>query len=275
MSRHRHSTSPLRRARFPFVLLAAAAVVAGAQIPADSVLQGFEPSGDLQVVIDGEVQPQAELFYANRARAYLVMAPELASPVLLELGSQQVGTVSLMKVVRRDGGGYDILADADIRPTGVFTVEGKGISFSVDEREVKLIQKPYLLGLKKLPDLLAHNPGYGVSARGYSPDGDALAKLRGLDGEVRVRVYFGSWCEYCKRHVPYVMRIEKELEDAGIAFEYFGLDKPTVDAGDPWPDGVKEVPTAVVYVDGKEVGRVARNQWRAPELALSRLLAGS
>ncbi len=246
-----------------------------AQVPADAVLQGFEPNGDFVLEIDGTTATDAEMFYADKAQAYLIMSRTLGSPVLVTLRGGNVQQVHLMKVARRANGNVDILADADLRTLGRFQVDGTAVSFAVAGKSVKLKQKPDLLGEHTLTSLLDGNPAYGRSASSYSPDSEALATLRDQAKNVRVKVYFGSWCSVCKRHLPSMLRVEKDLgADVDIAFEYFGLAKPGGDT-EPWPSDIKGVPTAVVFVGDKEVGRLSAEQWRAPEIALQRLVAGS
>jgi len=271
--------SPDHASLRPFVLSLLALLVAAAapaQVPADAVFQGFQPTGELQVEIDGELQPKAELLISERAQAYLLMTIKLPSPVLVELRGGRVSKVHLMKVVRRDDGSADILADADLRPVGRYRIEGTSVAFEVDGKHVVLKEKPPLLGMVNRSQLIDYEPGYGVSARSYAPDAEAMAALRSqAKSDVRVRVYFGSWCPHCRRHVPYILRVEKDLEEAGspIAFEYVGLPRYDPKKPDLWPEGVKGVPTAVVYAGGREIGRIENNQWNAPEVALSQLLS--
>ena len=37
---------------------------------------------------------------------------------------------------------------------------------------------------------------------------------------------------------------------------------------------VKGVPTGIVYVEGKEIGRITNDAWDAPEIQLNKLVAG-
>lgn len=271
------TTQPLQLLLRAGVALAAVVAASGllAQVPADAVFQNFEPNGDFVLDIDGTTASDAELFYADKAQAYLILSRTLGSPVVVTLRGGSVQKVHLMKVSRRADGNVDILADADLQTLGRYQVEGQAVTFAVDGKKVQLKQKPDVLGEQTLTSLLDNNPGYGRSAKNYSPDHDALSALRGAAKDVRVRVYFGSWCSVCKRHLPSMLRVEKDLGDeADIDFEYFGLAKPGGDA-EPWPSDIKGVPTAVVFVGGKEVGRLSAEQWRAPEIALQRLVTGS
>lgn len=238
----------------------------------DEMMRGFASTGDFLVEIDGAVNKNAEILLADRPQAYLIIAPELGGPVLLELRRGTVSRVHMMKLLRRENSTIDMVANATPQTLGRYELDGRAITFKVGATSVRMIEKPALVGLHAQTGLTEHSPAYSRSAAAYSPNPDALAKLRASKDDVRVRVYFGSWCPHCKRHVPFMLRVENELADKqGIKFEYYGLPKPGPGQAD-WPDGVRNVPTAIIYVGGKEVGRVKDNQWRAPELTLSQLV---
>jgi thiol-disulfide isomerase/thioredoxin len=81
-------------------------------------------------------------------------------------------------------------------------------------------------------------------------------------------VFFGSWCGVCKSVLPNGLRVARDLAGSHIAFEFYGLDHPP--AG--WQDTevqrlkVEGLPTAIVYRDGREVGRFSgAGAFAAPE----------
>lgn len=253
-------------------LFAILALGTGAQ-EVDALMRGFAPTGDFEIEIDGTRAEGAKLYLAERPQAYLIIDSSLGGPLLLELRRGTVSRVNKMKLLRRDNGTIDMVADANPRALGRYQLDGRAVVVSVDDKTVKMVEKPPLVGLHDRDSLVEHSPGYQRSADAYTPNPDALGHLQSAGGNVRVRTYFGSWCPHCKRHVPFMMRVEKELAEAGITFEYFGLPKPGPGAA-PWPEKVGNVPTAIVYVDGREVGRVKDNAWRAPEITLDRLVTG-
>jgi len=93
---------------------------------------------------------------------------------------------------------------------------------------------------------------------------------------VTVRVYFGSWCPHCRQHVPYILKVEDQLKGSQVKFEYVGLKKPPEGWNDPEVKklNVKGVPTGIVYVGGKEIGRITGDNWNAPEIQLNKIVAG-
>jgi thiol-disulfide isomerase/thioredoxin len=229
-----------------------------AQVPSDAVLRDFVPTGDYLLKVGGKEVPKARIYFSERAAAYLVVTSAFDSPVLLSPRGGSVETVNLMKVVKRDDGTIDLLADATLQALGRFQVDGQEIAFRVGGQEARLAPNPPLVGTHPIADLLAHSPEYGHGAALYHPDDGVLAQLRQRAQPVEVRVFFGSWCPHCKRYLPNVLKVQEELEGSKIAFEYYGVASPP----EGWQDpellrlGVHGVPTAIVYVGGKELGRI-------------------
>lgn len=245
---------------------------AAAQIPADEVLKDFHIIGDYDFALAGKVLKNAEVFFSERAAAYLVMAPELDSPVLLSPRGRAVEAVHLMSVLKRNDGTVDILADAMLEPVGPFQLKSGELTFLLDGKDARLQPKPWLLGRHAGERLKEHNPEYAFKAAQYVPRGEHLERLRRLSGDVRVRVYFGSWCPVCKRLVPNVLRVDEELAGSRIEFEYYGLPQPMTQDPETERAGIHGVPTVVVFVGGKEVGQLTGQDLAVPEASLSGLL---
>jgi thiol-disulfide isomerase/thioredoxin len=243
-------------------------------------IRELRPYGDYVLVVDGKEVPNAEIFFAEKAPAFLVITSKLDSPVLLAVRRQTVETVQLMKVSRQENGTVDLLANATLAPQGSFTVVGEGseVNFTVDRHPVQLRTRPPLLGLHAASDLKAYNPlVYVDGGRSYRPDHQVVAALKRASPPVTVRVYFGSWCPHCQHYVPLLLRVEDELKGSKIKFEYFGLSRDGL-ASDPEVKrlGINEVPTGIVLIKGKEAGRVIGNSaWATPELSLATIVNGA
>jgi thiol-disulfide isomerase/thioredoxin len=265
---------PMRSAVLAVAALALLAVpsVAGAQpMPADIVFRDFQPSGDYNLVIDGKPVPAAEI-YQNAMPAILVMTSALPSPVLVIPRTKEVNSVNLMKVSKQKDGTVDLLADAVLAPIGQFALVGENVTFTAQGKKVSLNPRPALLGVKSNADLKAYLPEYARGAQGYTPNGAAIAELRKDSTPATVRVFFGSWCPHCRQHVPLLLRVEDEVKNPKIKFEYKGLPR---DFNDPEAQklGIRSVPTGVVYVNGREVGRISGEGWNAPEVLLNKILS--
>ena len=264
------------RATLAILLLAAPAAVRAQGVPADGVLRGFQPSGDYTLNVNGK-PVSAEIFQNSKIAAILVLSSSLPSPVLLQPGAAgSVQTVHIMKVAKKPDGTVDLLADAVLAPIGQFQMAGENITFDYEGRKVSLNPKPPLIGLRKGADLKAHSPEYVRTAQGYKPDGPALASLKKETRPVTVRVVFGSWCPHCRQHVPYILRVEDELKasKSKVKFEYLGLPRPPAAWQNPEVKklNVKGVPTGIVYVNGREVGRIEGNGWNTPEVLLNKIV---
>jgi thiol-disulfide isomerase/thioredoxin len=267
---------PLRRAVSG--LLAAGALCAALPArgqgnpPSDSVLRGFQATGEYVLLINGQADAGAAVYVNRSLPAYLIL-PTTLSPIVITPGSGAVQTVAKQKVVRRADGSMDILADADLKPQGKLQIQDGRVDFVSEGRKASLGPKPPLIGLKKSAELKRHSPEYVQGAKAYTPNAVSLTKLKKQAAPVRVLVFFGSWCPHCKETLPHLLRVEDEIQGSRIQFDYHGLPR---DFRDPEVQrlSIKEVPTAIVYVNGKEVGRITRNDWSAPEVALSVLLGG-
>lgn len=252
-----------------------ASMAAAQAAQADALFQDFRPSGDFLFELGGSEVDGAEIYRSERSGAYLILAPALKSPLLINTRGGTVETVSLLKVARRDNGAIDLLADASFDSMGQFQVGAQELTFQVKGQAAKLKPKPPLLGFQTAASLVDYNPSYGFKSKSYAPDATSLRALAAQGKDVKVRVYFGTWCPVCSRLVPKVMRVAEELEGSKLSFEYYGLPRQMAD--DPVTDEQKlnGVPTAVVFVGEKEVGRLGGRELNLPESSLQKILAGS
>lgn len=247
------------------------AAPAHAQVP-DPMFQDFEPVGSFALSVDGAAVPKAEIYQSERASAILVMTSKLGSPVMVNLRSRQVEEVSLMSLAKRPDGTIDILADAPIQPVGTFAVQDDGITFSYGGKQVALSTRESLTGEQSAAALLEYDPSYARGADSYEPNSNLVAELEKRSEPIRVQVFFNSKCGVCKEMVPRIIKLERTLDAENIEFDYYGV--PDSYSGDDEMErkDVSGVPTGIVYVNGREVGRIVGGQWRIPELAIKNLL---
>jgi thiol-disulfide isomerase/thioredoxin len=271
MMRCSHDPRPV----LAILALAILAALPAAGQQADAVLRGFQPTGDYLLELAGERVPAAEIYRSDRVPAFLVVAPGV-SPFLLLPREGSVATVSIMKLARRGDGSLDVLADAQLVPAGRFALDEEAVVFSVEGRSARLEPRPFLLGSQNLSAMLDYSPEYRRKAGTYRPDAKAMASLTGQTAPVRVLVYFGSWCSFCTQYVPLLLKVADELEGSRVAFEFYGLPQTGLrEEPRARRDDVHGVPTGIVYVGGKEVGRIQGTDWQRPEQALQRLVTAS
>jgi len=268
---------PFRQAAGLLIALAVVAALParGQQAtPSDSVLRGFQATGEYVLLVNGQADAGSEVFVNRNLPAYLIL-PTTLSPILITPGAGTVATVPKAKIVRQKDGTVDLLADAVTKPQGKLVIGDGRVDFTTEGKKAALGPKPPLLGLKKSAELKKHSPEYVQGAKAYSPNPVSIAKLKSQAAPVRVLVFFGSWCPHCKEMLPHLLRVEDEIKGSKIQFDYRGIPR---DFKDPEVQrlNVGNVPTAVVY-DGKgrEIGRLTNNDWTAPEVALSVMLGGS
>ena len=254
-------------------LLALAGSAGAQKAPLDRVLRDFESSGTYVLTVDGK--PADAEIYESNTPAVLVIAPALPTPVLLRPGkAATVETVPLAKVARQDDGTVGLLADSELVPLDPFKLVGASIAFTYGNKRLSLDPRPPLLGLHTAAELLAHDPYYARSAAEYRPGPTAVATLQAAAVPVTVRVLFGSWCPFCKQRVPRLLKVEEALAGSNVTVEYFGLPSPPAAWKDPETVRLKvtSVPTAIVFVGGKAVGRLIGDDWNTPEVELARLV---
>lgn len=251
--------------------LAAAAAPLAAQGAPDPLFRDFQPIGTYALSMDGKGVPGAEIFQSERARAFLLLSSQLDSPLLVNLRSRRVETVGFLSLARRGDGAIDVLADAEIAPVGSFEIVDDGISFTHQGRKVALTSRESLTGRRSAEALTEYDPSYGRGAELYQPNQSLVAQLKQQKTPVRVQVFFNSKCSACKEMVPRIIKLERALAGSSIRFDYYGAPDDYQDPELKKKD-VSGVPTGIVYLDGKEVGRITGGEWRMPELAIKNLL---
>ena len=228
----------------------------------------FEPTGQFQLVVEGSLDPKADVFQARSGRGVLVVSDRLPSPVILVPGIGSVQAVPLMRLVPGQGGRVSLLRGDELRSLGTFRPSKDGISFAHGSVSAVLQAKQPLVGEHQPSELFEHSPDYRVKADAYRPDRNVVAKLQGVGEGYRVRVVFGSWCHVCKNFLPRGLKVHEELADSAIQFEYYGLPQSPWDPPHPEVKRLKiqSLPTAIVYRGEKEIGRYAGgDEWQRPE----------
>ncbi len=149
-----------------------------------------------------------------------------------------------MKVQKNADKTVDLLADAAFDQVDHFKVSGQMVSFNVKGQAASLRPKPPLLGLQTADSLKKYKSDYAFKADEYKTDPALVAKLKAESRNVRVRVYFGTWCSVCSRMVPKILKLASELKGSKIAFEYYGLPQPMSDDPMTAKENLNGVPTA-------------------------------
>jgi thiol-disulfide isomerase/thioredoxin len=244
---------------------------------AQQAMSGFLPIDKFVFYLDGQEDPEAQVLQSQAAGAYLVMSTLTESPVLVQARSAAVMTVNLMKVDRQANGSVNLLTDSMLAPLGKFTIAGDGIKFGIDGRQAELRNKPWLLGEQDLDGMRGYSRDYRDGAAAYEFSEPLVRQLRAESRPVEVRVFFGSWCPHCQQVLPRVLRVAEELQGSQVGLSFYGLPQGDGFSADPEVKrfDIDSVPTAVVLVGGREVGRISGSGWKIPELAIKNAIQGS
>ena len=246
-----------------------------AELPGLAAVNDLEVNGGFVLELDGRNLEDAEIYLSEREVAYLVVASELETPLLISPRGKSVQSVNVDSLTRKDGGA-DLAAGSVLEYLGEYETRGGEMIFEIDGKVAKLEPKPPLLGHQTFEELERHDPKYAYNVRTLSEKKTASAPAPPRAGEnVKIRVYFGSWSEICEMLVPKVKQLEDDWTAHGIRFEYYGLPKPLIDDQHAVDMEIRGVPTAVVFVDGEEVGRATGLELKTPEESLGRLLAAA
>ena len=245
------------------------------QAATTGALTDFQPV-TYRFEVAGRPLADAEVYQSRSTGSMLIVAAELEAPVLIKLREGRVETVNMMKIDKKPDGSVTLLPNPTLAPLGSYrlTSDRTGVGFDLNGQEAVLKEKPHLLGNQKLEGMQAYSSEYVRGAAAYTPSSPVVAKLREQTNDVQVLVFFGSWCAACKQMVPRIMKVDEQLDGSKVEIDYYGLPQGQAFTRDTRASsmGIKSVPTGVVFLDGKEVGRISGNGWKIPELAINNVL---
>ncbi|MFV1959275.1 MAG: thioredoxin family protein [Planctomycetota bacterium] len=254
---------------------AALALTAGADPSSPTVLRGFERSGQYMLHANGKAIPDARIYYSRRAAAYLVLSDVFESGVLVLPRTRCVESVSDEEMTEHDDESIDVKKNTTPCSLGRYRLEGPDVVFRVGKIRARLKPKPPLLGGHLAAALIEHTPEYLRDGRAYKPDPKLMKVLEASKKEARIQIFFGSWCSFCSRFLPNVLKVERLLKGkTKLHFEYFGLQPPPAAWVSPTATkmGIRKLPTGIIFIDDKEVGRIVGTEWIRPERYLVKYL---
>jgi len=245
------------------------------ELPGKRPVSDFELSIEYVFELDGRDPEDAEIYFSRYEVAYLVIASELEAPLLVSPRGRAVQRVRPGKLAKRQQIRADLGADAVLEYVGEFRRQRGEMIFTVDGKTAKLKPHPPVLGRQSAADLRDRLPKYAhvATARGRSAKA-GLPELPEAGEHLKVRVYFGSWSPLCERLVPDIIAVGEKRTNPRVRFEYYGLPRRIIDDPVAREEGIHAVPTAVVYRDGEEIGRLTGLRLRSPAEGLAQLLAG-
>jgi hypothetical protein len=122
--------------------------------------------------------------------------------------------------------------------------------------------------------ILAIRPTWRDLVASYEPDPEAMAKLGEIDRDVRVDVFFGTWCADSMAHVSAFFKILDLAANPRIRPRYIAVPEDRAKRA-PYYEGrtdVVKLPTFIVLVDGREAGRIVETPKKSVERDLVKIL---
>ncbi len=242
-------------------------------VPGNAAIEDLELTPDFLFELDGKVLDSAEIYASTRHVAYLVITPRLEAPLLISPRGNSVQSVQVERLTRRELGA-SLDAGFPLTYLGEYQRKRDAMVFELDGKTARLKPAPPLLGHQSHVSLSARDPKLASKAKAYAmKSGFALSTLPVAADSIRIRVYFGTWSEICNYLVPKIMQVEEQWGPQGVRFEYYGLPRPLTDDQVAVRDGILGVPTAIVYVDDVEVGRLSGRPLDTPEESFYEILS--
>jgi hypothetical protein len=121
--------------------------------------------------------------------------------------------------------------------------------------------------------LFEKHPDWQAVAAAYQPKPDCVEKLRAFGREVRIELYFGTWCSDSKAHVSAYFKVLEMADTPLIQTSCTGIPEDK-DKRAPYYKGrdIVRLPTFIVFVDGQEIGRIVETPEKSVEEDLVRIL---
>lgn len=114
-----------------------------------------------------------------------------------------------------------------------------------------------MLGSSEFADLLHFFPNWAEEAAAVQISEQQVKELQGVNRQIRVDCYFGSWCGDSRRGVPPFYLVWQQAENANIQLNLIGVNRDKVDPEFKALDvGIERVPTFVIFENDQEIGRL-------------------
>lgn len=227
-------------------------------------LTSFSRMGRFMVEVDGQLDPKARVYHSQQPPAFLIRSPGLGNDYVLHPRAYQVVSLDRQHVSDEVDGKVEIASGYSTDPVGKFLVgSDQTVSMEAHGHRIRLLPKSDLLGFRKGEEIFEYDYKYVERARTYQPDAALLAKMKASSKQTELTVYFGSWCPNCQYNVPKVLRLEQELDGSGLGFAYYGIPKAPQFTQDPEVQkyNIQRVPTGILRANGREVGRIEKDDW--------------
>jgi hypothetical protein len=109
-------------------------------------------------------------------------------------------------------------------------------------------------------EILKNSPEWQAGLAAYSPKPEFIDRLRSLAVEIRIDVYFGTWCSDSKSHVPALFKVLELADTPLLQADCYAVPEAKSKRA-PFFRGndIKNLPTFIVFVDGWKRAGSSRN----------------
>ena len=273
-SRPPSTTVASRAVRAALGFFVVAAAVGASRADAAEAPMRFEPIGVYQLEIDGKVVDQVRMFHSPKAEAVLVLTPSLPYPIAAVPRNKTIQRIDPAELADEPQGSVAWTPTGQQTAIATFDlVESKPV-FSLEGKKIRFLDKPPLLGLRTREEIFAYDPSYPYRAATANPPTVYLDVINSWEQAVVVKMFFSTQCQVCRDLLPGVFKTIDRIKNPKIKFEFYGMPLPA--SKDPLGVEleIKDFPTGILYVDGKEIGRASGHSWRMPDMALHNALRG-
>ncbi len=234
-------------------------------------LTQVEITGAYQLEVDGLGDTKVQFYEGNPPVQVIVLSGN-GTGFVLDRPTKSVRRLVSELARVNNAGSLSLLpgATGDLVPGG-YQADGPGVRFSDNGHNYYVTMKPPLVGEVTVEKILNYSPEYRKKMDLYTPSVAAVKQLKECSPSARVELFYGSWCSFCRRHVP---RLLKALEEAGnpVSIRIVALPRGFTHEKAAKDRGVTRVPTLIAYDGPREVGRLQGQDWDRPEEALVRIL---
>jgi thiol-disulfide isomerase/thioredoxin len=108
----------------------------------------------------------------------------------------------------------------------------------------------------------------------YQPKPEAIESLKKAAEPVLIEIYFGSWCSDSKAHVPALFKVLDQADNPLLQASYTAIPRDKANRSRFIPEGraIDKLPTFIVFLNGREAGRIVETPAHSVEEDLAALV---
>lgn len=231
----------------------------------------------LNILVNDVTDKQAR-FYLSEDKGFLfILSPRFLEAIILNVKSGMVNSMTKDQItVKKDDFVAVTKEQVQARYLTKFEQTQAAISFMAENKNVKIVSRPHLVGQISPEEIMNHTVAYRQMKTQYQPSREAIEYLSSYEQPITLTVAFGTWCPHCKQLVPTLMKSLEECENSNLSCSYIGINKQFNQPADFFHKNViKKIPTVIVRQGGIEIGRITGTPEVTMEDDLAAILKGT